>query len=69
VKRYLVRISADFIRLFKDLGVAPYAVVEAESEEEAIARFRESIPIVAEELILDEPEPPTPKREVSSSEG
>ena len=65
MKRFLVRIRADFIRWFRDLGGVPHAIVEAESEEEAIARFRESIPIVAEELILDEPEPPTPKREVA----
>ena len=60
-KKYLVRISKDFMRWFEKVGVTPHAIIEADNEIEAERKFRESIPIEVEEIILDEPKPPKPK--------
>ena len=57
-KKFLVRIKHDFIEWFKNMGGVPSAIVEADSEEEAIAKFRDSIPIVAEEIVMEEMEKP-----------
>ncbi|RLG86702.1 MAG: hypothetical protein DRO39_02510 [Thermoprotei archaeon] len=67
-KKYLVRIRSDFMRWFENTGAAPHAVIEADDEAEAERKFRESIPIVVEEVVLDEPNPPKP-REVAGHEG
>jgi len=66
-KKYLVRIRSDFMRWFENVGVAPHAIIEADNEIEAECKFRESIPIEVEEIILDEPKPPKPP-EVSGGE-
>ena len=59
-KKYLVRIRSDFMRWFGNIGVTPHAIIEADDEIEAERKFRESIPIEVEEIILDEPKPPKP---------
>ena len=57
-RKYLVRIRSDFMKWFEGMGVAPHAIIEADDEIEAERKFRESIPIEVEEIILDEPKPP-----------